>query len=341
MSSLNRRLGWTLVMVSLLLHIFTVYTFSRQPDRFAAFTVVPIWFWGGFGLAFSCVAFYFLRAPLSLVMTGVWAVTLLVGADEARVLANAGKSPPLTGKPEHHKGQSVIRVITLNCSLFTYGQNAAGLPAEIARWQPDIVLLQEAHPHQVRQVADALYNGYGYYRAQRTNGIVTRWNIIREVRKSGEERSQQVTIQLPDGAEIEVVNVHLGSAATDLRLWRRSAWAEHRKNRVARQQELALTRQILGQTTTFPDCPTLFGGDFNAPAPDIVHRQLAADFTDAFAAAGTGWGNTFHRRFPVLRIDHLYATRHFTPVRCRAVTTRHSDHRMLVSDFLTNFINTP
>ncbi len=44
---------------------------------------------------------------------------------------------------------------------------------------------------------------------------------------------------------------------------------------------------------------------------------------------------------PALRIDHLYATRHFTPVRCRAVTTRHSDHRMVVADFLTDLIRKP
>ena len=83
----------------------------------------------------------------------------------------------------------------------------------------------------------------------------------------------------------------------------------------------------------FPNTPTLFGGDFNSPASDVVHRQLARDFVDAFATAGTGWGDTFQRRFPILRIDHIYATRHFTPVRCRAVTTRHSDHRMVVADF--------
>ena len=78
------------MVISLLLHIFTVYCFSRQPDRFTAFTVMPIWLWGGIGLVLSSVAFYFLRASLSLIMTGVWAITLLVGADEAKVLANFG-----------------------------------------------------------------------------------------------------------------------------------------------------------------------------------------------------------------------------------------------------------
>ncbi len=331
MSSLSRRLGWTLVGLSLLLHIFTVYCFARQPDRFAAFTVMPIWLWGGFGLLLSTVAFYFLRASLSLVMTAVWAVTLLVGADESRVLANFGKSPPLAGPAEPHDGQPVLRVVTLNCAEFNYGNGNPS--ADLAAWQPDIVLLQDILPHQVAQIADRLYGGRGDYRAHRTNGVVTRWKIQREIRNPA-QRDQQLTILPPGGAAIEVVNVHLATAATDLRLWRKSAWIDHRSNRATRGNELTLTRQILEQTTAFPNTPTLFGGDFNSPASDIVHRQLARDFVDAFAAAGTGWGDTFQRRFPILRIDHLYATRHFTPLRCRAVTTRSSDHRMVVADFL-------
>ena len=329
MSSISRRIGWTLVGASLLLHIFTVYCFARQPDRFAAFTVMPIWLWGGVGLLFSSMAFYFLRAPLSLIMTAVWAITLLVGADEARVLANFGKPPPLTGPAEPFEGQPVLRVITLNCAEFTRGNPAR----DIAAWQPDIVLLQDVSPHQVRQIADVLYAGLGDYRTHLTNGVVTRWKILREIRNPS-QRDQQLSIRLPSGTEIEVVNVHLRTAATDLRLWRKSAWIAHRNNRVVRQKELSLTQQVLEQTTRFPNTPTLVGGDFNAPASDIVHRQLARDFVDAFATAGTGWGDTYHRRFPILRIDHLYATRHFTPVRSRVVTTRHSDHRMVVADFL-------
>jgi endonuclease/exonuclease/phosphatase (EEP) superfamily protein YafD len=329
MSSLSRRLGWTLVGISLLLHIFTVYCFARQPDRFAAFTVMPIWLWGGFGLLLSSVAFYFLRASLSLVMTGVWAVTLLVGADEARVLANFGKSPPLPGLADAYEGAPVIRAITLNSAFFTFGNPVA----DLAAWQPDIVLLQDILPHQVRQIADNLYGGRGDYRVHQSNGVITRWKIQREVRNPS-QRDQQVTVLLPSGIEIEVVNVHLATAATDLRLWRKSAWSHHRSNRAIRQKELSITQQILEQTTAFPNTPTLFGGDFNSPASDMVHRQLARDFVDAFASAGTGWGNTFQRRFPVLRIDHIYATRHLTAARCRAVTTRHSDHRMVVADFL-------
>lgn len=329
MSKFSRRMGWTLVVLSVVLHLFTVYCFARQPDRFAAFTVMPIWLWGGLGLVMAMVAFYFLRASLSLIMTAVWAITLLVGADEARVLANLGKSPPLPGQAEHHEGKPVMRVITMNTAAFTFGNPAI----DIAAWQPDIVLLQDTLPYQVRQIADVLYGGMGDYRAHQTNGVVTRWKIQREIRDPS-RRDQQVTVRFPNGEEIEVVNVHLSTAATDLRLWNKAAWISHRNNRALRQRELSLTRQVLEQTTSFPDTPVIFGGDFNAPATDIIHRQMGRDFVDAFAAAGTGWGDTYQRRFPILRIDHIYASRRFVPVRCRVVVSKNSDHRMVVADFL-------
>jgi endonuclease/exonuclease/phosphatase (EEP) superfamily protein YafD len=329
MSSLRLITGWTLVGLSLLLHLFTVYAFSRQPDRLAAFTVLPIWLWGGAGLMLSCFAFYFLRASLSLVMTAVWAVTLLVGADEARVLANLGRKTPLPGPATEHQGEPVLRVVTLNCAAFRYGDPSQ----DIAAWQPDIVLLQDAYPHQVRRIADVLYGGQGDFRSHHTNGIITRGKIAREVRNPG-QRNQQVTLRLPNGRSLEVVNVHLKTAATDLRFWQRQAWREHRLNRTLRGREISTVREILAQTTSFPNTPTLFGGDFNAAATDVVHQRLTRWFDDAFASAGTGWGNTYQRRLPILRIDHLYATRHFTPARCRAVTTRHSDHRMVVADFV-------
>ncbi len=325
----RRRLGWTLVGISLLLHMFTIYCFARQPDRFAAFTVMPIWLWGGIGLAIATGAYYFLRAPLSLVMTAVWAITLLIGADEARVLAHIGTEVPLPGPAAPFEDEPVVRVLTLNCSSFAYGNPAP----DIAAWDPDIVLLQEVLPFQTRQIADTLYQGRGDYRYHQTSGLVTRWKILQEVRDNS-RREQQVTIQSPGGDKIEVVNIHLATAATDLRLWRKTAWVRHRNNRRVREAELATTLDVLERTTSFPNVPTLLGGDFNSPAPDVVHRQLARDFADAFGAVGTGWADTYQRRFAILRIDQIYATRHFTPVRCRAVTTRHSDHRMVVADFL-------
>lgn len=327
MGGFRKSLGWLLVGLSLLLHGLTVYCFSAQPDRLAAFTVLPLWFWGGIGLFLACAAFYCLRAPLSMVMTLVWALTLLIGSDEAKVLGNLTKEAPKSGPAEFYKKTPVTRVITANCAIMSFGD-----PVEdIARWQPDIVLLQDIESADVRRFFTRLYGGEGDFRSFETNGIITRWKIQREVRTPG-QRCQQVTITRPDGVSFEVVNIHLLSAATDLRFWNRHTWTDHRVNRALRTQELSATLKILEATTAYPHTPVILGGDFNAPPGDVSHRMLARDFTDTFAAAGRGWGDTFQRRFPVLRIDHIYATRHFTPVRSGVILSKHSDHRFVVTD---------
>ncbi len=333
MPSIRRGTGWIFLGIALLLHLFTVYAFWHQPDRLAAFTVLPIWVWGGIGLMASVMAFYFLRAPLPLAMTTVWALTLLAGMDEARVLAHFGKQAPQPGVPATHLGEPVVRVLTLNCAGMRFGDPAN----DIAAWKPDVVLLQDIHPHQLRRFADILYGGKGNFRAHFTRdggiGVVTRWKIHREIGNPA-MRGQQVTVELPCGRQIELVNVYLAPAVTNLRLWRRDAWREHRINRVIHHTEAATMLQLLEQTTRFPNTPVILGGDFNAPATDPVHRRLASHFNNTFTAAGTGWGNTFQRRFPILRIDHVYATRHFTPVRCAVAVTRQSDHRMVVTDLI-------
>lgn len=329
MSTLRISAGWMLLGFSLLLQVFTVYAYSRQPDFLALCTVLPIWLWGGLGLLLSSFAYCCLRSWFSLGMIAVWVTTLLVGADEARTLTHLRKESPQPGRAAAHGKNSVMRVITFNCAHFRYGDPSQ----DIAAWQPDIVLLQDAYPHQVLRIAQVLYGHSGSYRAGQTTGIVTRWEIKREL-LNPQHRSLQTTVKLPDGRILEVVNLHLLSATTNLRFWQRSAWREHMNNRAQRIKELSTALKNLEKTTPFPKNPTLLGGDFNAGANDIIHQPLSGSFVNAYAATGTGCGNTYHQRLPLLRIDHLYATRHFTPARSRAVRTRHSDHRMVVADFV-------
>lgn len=322
-------MGWACVGSSFLLWILAVFCFAAQPDHFAAFTVLPIWVWGGLGMIVSLKAWYFLRARFALALTTIWALTLLIAADEARVIRHIGHAPPLPGPAKPHMGQDVIRVVTLNCATFLHGDPAP----DLAAWRPDVVLLQDAYPHQVKRISRALFGDQGNFIAHQTNGIATRWKIQNDSRHTT-QRNLLTTLITPNGRSITVVNIHLASAATNLRFWDRLAWREHRINRAIRLSELSRIRQILAHSAGFSQTPILFGGDFNAPATDITHRGLKEDLVNVFAAVGTGWGNTYHRRFPIQRIDHLYASRHFAPVRCGAITTRHSDHRMVVADLI-------
>lgn len=333
-SRITRRLGWILIAASIALHIVTVVAYARQPDLLAAFTVVPLWVWTGFGLAASVTAFLAFRAPLSLIVTAVWALTVLLGSDEARVIAHLGKSPPLPGPPAPHRGTVPLRVVTLNCAVFRFGDPAP----DIAAWQPDIVFLQETDLARVQYIARHLFGASAHYRAYALNGIASRFPITREIRNPHPDFrfiNHNTTIRLPDGRSVELVNVHLSSAATDLSLWSPDCWKTHRRSRHQRRLETSIALGILKNTTDFPGVqPVIMAGDFNAPATDPIRRQWSGDFEDCFEAAGSGWGNTFQRRIPVLRLDRILVSRHFTPIRCRAVTTRKSDHRFVVSDII-------
>lgn len=325
----RRYSGWLLVLLSIALHAFTVFCYSRQPDALAAFTVLPLWFWGGIGLSIAAFALLTLRAPLSLVTCIIWIVTILLGSDEAKVLANIGNQVPTKVKAVPHEGQPVIRVLTLNCKNYTVGNPMD----EILAWQPDIILLQEIYPYSVKGICDQAFQGNGHYRVHNTSGIISRWPIKRDGRID-QFRDHQATVALPDGTKVEVFNVHLSTAATDARLWKRECWRTHKINRLARRFELGAILQTLETTAPPMSHAVIIGGDFNAPAQDTTYRLMDRDYRDAYLDAGNNWGNTFPRKLPLMRLDHIYSSKQLRAVRATVETIQNSDHRILVVDFV-------
>ena len=322
---IRRIVGWSCFTGSLLLLAVVVLTYARQPDHFAAFTLMPIWVWGGFGILACLAAIHLLRVRIAWLPVVVWLGVVFIFADEARTLRNFGNEVPQPGPARPHQGKPVIRIISANCDHHPV--------PEIAAWKPDVVLLQDVWPHQARRIARELYGKDAQVRIHETNAIVTHWKIIDEF-SIPHQRAHLIAIEMSDGSTFKVANVHLLSAATDLSLWRRAVWTEHRVNRAVRSSELNRTRSVLESGPGFHDTPTILGGDFNAPPGDPVYRLLETQFTDAHSATGTRWGNTYHRRFPILRIDRLHASRHFIPVRCGTHVARASDHRFVVADFV-------
>lgn len=315
---------------SLLLHLATVTLYLRLPIRFAAFTVFPVWVWGLIGLTLAIFPYLFTRRAGSLLLTIVWTVTILLLADEAKSLGHLGRDSITRNPPEPHAGSKTLRVATLNCA------GHADPAAALGDFAPDIVFLQEMpHAYRLKQFIEEVFDGQGDYRYHAAKGcaIATRGTIHHSL-PLPHSRSQLVAVEMPDGRHLELVNIHLLSAATNLRLYRRDCWWEHRHNRTQREIELAYVLAALEQHTEFPRIPTLIAGDFNAPANESIHRTLERRFTDAFGAVGTGWGNTYHRKLPLLRIDHIYSSEKLVPVRSRTFTVEKTDHRMVIADFI-------
>lgn len=315
---------------SLVLHFFTVLLYIRLPDPFAAFTVFPIWIWGGCGLLLTSISFIYLRGRLSVFVSLVWIFTIFIMADEASSIGRLATPELQTKKPALHAGGRVLRVATLNCER-------RANPAKLATtFQPDILFLQEIpHGYRLKKIVEDVFNGKGDYRYNAKKGcaVMVRGKIELEV-PVPMYRTQILTVKMNSGESIQLMNTHLQDAAKNLRLWDPECWKQHRDNRKHRQTELAYTTKILREKSPYHRLPTLVAGDFNAPANDAVYRLLGTDFTGAFETVGTGWGNTYHSSLPLLRIDHIFSSKKLVPIRCKAFKTTDSDHRAVIADYV-------
>ena len=261
----------------------------------------------------------------------VWALTVFLYADETVPLGRLGAERPLPGQPERHRGRDVVRVATIN-----WDGSPGNFSPTILKYQPDIVCIQEIpHPYRLRQLNSSLYQDRGYYvyNDAKRCGIVTRGEILQHVTHR-DFRTQQATVRLPTGQTVEVLNLHLTAPATDLRLWEPACWRRHQTNRQMRRAQLVTGLYVLKSTVPKERSGIIVAGDFNAPANDTLFRIIDREMVNSFDAVGTGWPNTYHRRIPMMRLDHIYAGRRLHPVRSRAVTIPESDHRMVVSDLV-------
>jgi beta-N-acetylhexosaminidase len=76
---------------------------------------------------------------------------------------------------------------------------------------------------------------------------------------------------------------------------------------------------------------TVVGGDFNAePGSAVIDRMAAAGWVDAWAACGTGAGDTFPAHEPVKRIDYLFLPPDLTCEHAEVLAMTTSDHRPLL-----------
>ena len=127
-----------------------------------------------------------------------------------------------------------------------------------------------------------------------------------------------VKIEL-DGAELDVVNTHLGLVPHEQRA----------------QADALISAQWLAHAD-FAD-PAILLGDFNATQHHGAYRRLVARLRDAQFAVRRRRLPTFPSRFPMLRIDHVFISRSIAVTGVHAprggLTRIASDHLPLVVDF--------
>lgn len=260
----------------------------------------------------------------------LWVVFALAFAGE---LVSVARSiwKPWPSKPwlQARRAGNAIRVISQNVG----GSTFEGL-AELARYEPDVVLLQESIGRDdSKKLAQRLFG----------DQHVVVWGIDPSVLARGRLLTShaplvkgaffvQAHIELEPGRTVEVVSLRMSPPLVRTDLWNPECWREQMDDRKQRRADLSRLAQRLALIPG--ERRVIVGGDFNCPAGDAVFRLLRPRLSDSFATAGLGWGNTISNDMPFHRIDQVWISSHFTAAAVVAARSPQSDHRTLICDLI-------
>jgi len=101
-----------------------------------------------------------------------------------------------------------------------------------------------------------------------------------------------------------------------------------KENDAARLRESKRAFEI----ATTHDTPFLIMGDFNANSGSPEYGLFSEKFQDCCKDSSGLWDKTWPAKFPVTRIDYIWASRHFKILRCRTLGSRASDHLPVVAE---------
>jgi vancomycin resistance protein VanJ len=309
--------GFAFLTFSAVLWLITTVCFIAVWDHVAAITTFPQWSWAFIGIFTALLAWRLLkgRTRLPLLMLAVWLVTTLAFADNLFPLIRGLVRGTI---PQTHAPDGALRVVTLNCA------SSAAAAREITRFNPDLVLLQEApSSNQIAQVAREWFGKTAFFLIGLDCSIISKYPL-QPLEARPAAHYTQAFLKVPSKRELLVTSLRLTPPLGAMDLWTPATWRAYLEDRRLRKRQL---RSALEAEFTVPE---IIGGDFNAPAGDGIYKLLTG-YRDAHKAAGRGWGNTALNTIPLFRPDQIWL-KGITAVSCYALQTDHSDHRMIIAD---------
>jgi endonuclease/exonuclease/phosphatase family metal-dependent hydrolase len=224
--------------------------------------------------------------------------------------------------------------------------------AEIDRYKPDIVLLQElvANVDEVHKQLRARYSTVKQS-SQPQFTVATRFRIVSifeppAIQHDDRQRSPrflQLKVETPLGL-LAVYNVHpvsprsgfyeLRSGGFKRGLLSGELLAGEKADVLLEDARLrALQIQAMGKHARGETLPVVIAGDLNLPGLSPVFARELSQFQDGFRKAGWGFGYTFPKhKIPWMRIDRVLASEQLRFVSFQVGQDTASDHAAVVAD---------
>jgi vancomycin resistance protein VanJ len=243
---------------------------------------------------------------------------------------------PLAGGWAAGAGKPSLRVMSYNVHVVRAG--AGPIRGEVRAARPDLLLLVEAwNEHRNEKLYDRLPQdlpGYAIYQ-QNEYYLASRYPLEGPglvMNGASEVEGVTAVVAAPFG-RFRVIGTHLPKDRVFAPVWSclsRSAPGEVEAGFEPVEKRERDLRHLLAARQ--PGEPLVLLGDFNLPPAGRLYDHLAVGLQDAFGAAGVGWGCTFPARLPLIRIDHVFASDHWTPRHCWVGGGRGSHHRPVIAE---------
>jgi len=334
------RLVWALSGLNLAIVLGVLILLFVVSERWwlgAAVTYLPRLPWGVPAILL-CVAAWFWHRP------SLWVNVLSLALVAGPVLEF--RAPFLSD----HRPAAVsaaatpLRIVTAN--IQGYRPDFASVLSEVSRFQPDVVVLQEARgespllddffPNWHRLHVDYYWIGSRY-----PLKLVTACNTEAFDRVAG----LVVELETPAGPLL-VANIHQMTARRGLKdlsgseLLQGTAQQDLEHFQTLRLIESNELREQIQQHAG--DRPLIVAGDFNTPSSSNLFQQTWGDLQSAFDVAGLGYGYTSPVKpqkywvsyLPWARIDHILASPDWQVRWCRVGQSRGSDHHCLAAELV-------
>lgn len=241
-----------------------------------------------------------------------------------------------------------IRILSYNVNSGAAGADA--IDAEIARFSPDFVALEEVLYTQDSPVVAALRRRYPIVTGSTQFIVASRFPIVEttyppKLPYYGALRSPRwlrYVVAAPLG-RVAIYVLHPISPRESFqqlrgdgfrheiasgRLFHGTHGPEVQANNGLRRLQIA----TLAESALRDALPVIIAGDTNLPSSSEILGEQLGRFVDGFSAAGRGFGYTYPRKLPWMRLDRILANDRLRFIGFVVGASRASDHLCVVAD---------